>query len=39
VLAKQIEAGALADVFFSADHEWMRVKIAPGFDVAGALWS
>ena len=69
VLAKQIEAGAPADVFFSADHEWMdylaqrnllksgsrrdllgnalvliapsdsglRLKIVPGFDLAGAL--
>jgi len=69
VLAKQIEAGAPADVFFSADREWMdylgqrgllksgsrrdllgnalvliapsdsalRLKIAPGFDLAGAL--
>lgn len=69
VLAKQIEAGAPADVFFSADGEWMdyldqrgllrsgsrrdllgnalvliapadstlRLKIAPGFDLAGAL--
>ena len=68
-LAKQIEAGASADVFFSADLEWMdyldqrkllrpgsrhdvvlnrlvliapvgskvSVKIAPGFDLAGAL--
>ena len=69
VLARQIEAGAPADVFFSADREWMdylaqrgllrsgsrrdllgnalvliapadstlRLKIAPGFDLAGAL--
>ena len=69
VLAKQIEAGAPADVFFSADREWMdylgqrgllkpgsrrdvlgnalvliapaaspvHLKIAPGFDLAGAL--
>jgi molybdate transport system substrate-binding protein len=69
VLAKQIEAGAPAEVFFSADHEWVdyldqrallkpgtrrdllgnslvlvapadsavRLKIAPGFDLAGAL--
>jgi molybdate transport system substrate-binding protein len=69
VLAKQIEAGAPADVFFSADREWMdylgqrgllqsgsrrdllgnalvliapsdsklSLKIAPGFDLAGAL--
>jgi len=69
VLAKQIEAGAPADVFFSADREWMdylaqrgllkrgsrrellsnalvliapqdspvRLRIAPGFDLAGAL--
>jgi molybdate transport system substrate-binding protein len=68
-LAKQIEAGAPADVFFSADLEWMdyleqrkllrpgsrrdvvtnrlvliapadskvSIKIAPGFDLAGAL--
>jgi len=68
-LAKQIEAGAPADVFFSADLEWVNyleqrrllrpgsrhdvvtnrlvliapadskvsVKIAPGFDLAGAL--
>jgi molybdate transport system substrate-binding protein len=69
VLAKQIEAGAPADVFFSADQQWMdylaqhdllapgsrhdvlgnalvliapadstlRLKIARGFDLAGAL--
>jgi molybdate transport system substrate-binding protein len=69
VLAKQIEAGAGADVFLSADSEWMdylekrgllksgsrrdllgnalvliapadstvKIKIAPGFDVASAL--
>jgi molybdate transport system substrate-binding protein len=69
VLAKQIEAGAPADVFFSADLAWvdyleqrrlikpgsrrdvlrnalvliapadspLRLKIAPGFDLAGAL--
>jgi molybdate transport system substrate-binding protein len=69
VLAKQIEAGAPADVFLSADREWMdyleqrallqpgsrqdllgnalvliaprdstvRLRIAPGFDLAGAL--
>jgi molybdate transport system substrate-binding protein len=69
VLAKQIEAGAPADVFFSADREWMdylgqrgllkrgsrrellsnalvliapqdspvRLRIVPGFDLAGAL--
>jgi molybdate transport system substrate-binding protein len=69
VLAKQIEAGAPADVFFSADMQWMdylaqhglidpssrrdvlgnalvliapadsalRLKIAPGFDLLGAL--
>jgi molybdate transport system substrate-binding protein len=69
VLAKQIEAGAPADVFVSADEQWMdylaqhgllasgmrrellgnalvliapadstlRLKIAPGFDLAGAL--
>jgi molybdate transport system substrate-binding protein len=69
VLAKQIEAGAPADVFFSADQQWMdylaqrdllargsrrdllgnalvliapadstlRLKIAPGLDLAGAL--
>ncbi|HEY6921918.1 MAG TPA: molybdate ABC transporter substrate-binding protein [Steroidobacteraceae bacterium] len=68
-LAKQIEAGAAADVFFSADLEWMdyldqrkllrpgsrhdvvsnrlvliasadnkvNVKVAPGFDLLGAL--
>jgi molybdate transport system substrate-binding protein len=69
VLARQIEAGAPADVFFSADREWMdflaqrglirassrrdllsnalvliapldstvHLKIAPGFNLAGAL--
>jgi len=69
VLAKQIEAGAPADMFFSADREWMdylaerhllkegtrrdvlgnalvliapadsavKLKIAPGFDLPGAL--
>jgi molybdate transport system substrate-binding protein len=69
VLAKQIEAGAPADVFFSADTDWMdylakhellasgsrrdllgnalvliapadssvQLKIAPGFDLLGAL--
>jgi molybdate transport system substrate-binding protein len=69
VLARQIESGAPADVFFAADREWMnyveqrgliagasrrdllgnslvliapadsavRLKIAPGFDLAGAL--
>src|SRR6516165_5092915 len=69
VLAKQIEAGAPAQVFLSADREWMdyleqrallqrgsrhdllgnalvliapgdstvRLKIAPGFDLAGTL--
>jgi molybdate transport system substrate-binding protein len=69
VLAKQIEAGAPAEVFFPADREWMdylgqrgllrngsrrdllgnalvliapsdsalQLKIAPGFDLAGAL--
>jgi len=69
VLARQIEAGAMADVFFAADREWMdylaqhgliradsrrelignalvliapadsdlQLKIAPGFDLAGAL--
>jgi len=69
VLARQIEAGAPADVFFAADREWMdylaqrglirtdsrrelignalvliapadsavRLKIAPGFNLAGAL--
>jgi len=69
LLARQIEAGAPADVFFAADREWMdyveqrglirsasrrdllgnslvliapadspvRLKIAPGFDLAGAL--
>jgi molybdate transport system substrate-binding protein len=69
VLAKQIEAGAPAEVFLSADREWMdyleqrallqagsrhdllgnalvliapgdstvRLKIAPGFDLAGTL--
>lgn len=68
-LARQIEAGAKADVFFSADIQWMeylekrglikpgsrtnllgnrlvliapadsaiRLKVAPGFDLAGAL--
>jgi hypothetical protein len=30
---------ALVDVFFSADRVWMRVKIAPGCELAGALWS
>jgi molybdate transport system substrate-binding protein len=42
VLAKQIEAGAPADVFFSADHEWMdylelRKLLKPGsrHDVVG----
>ena len=71
VLAKQIEAGAPADVFFSADRDWIdyleqralltpgsrrellgnalvliapadsavRLNIAPGFDLAGALGS
>jgi hypothetical protein len=29
---------ALADEFFSAYREWMRVKIAPGFDVASAAY-
>jgi molybdate transport system substrate-binding protein len=69
VLARQIEAGAPADLFFPADHDWMdyleqrgliqrgsrrdvlgnalvlvapagstlQLKIAPGFDLAGAL--
>ena len=71
VLAKQIEAGAPADVFFSADRDWIdyleqralltpgsrrellgnalaliapadsavRLNIAPGFDLVGALGS